>query len=129
MKIRLDEIDSKIVKENSTYTVVDNTYLNNLVVSKTILHPNQETTGHSHKGQEEVYQFVSGLGLMDVGDKWFLVNSGDIVLIPDGDFHRVYNTSKHEDLIFVCVFNGKREVLGNEQFDEIPEEPEEYENE
>ena len=112
MKIKLNEIDSKIVKENSTYTVIDNTELKNLVVSKTILHPNQETTGHSHKGQEEVYQFVSGLGLMDVGERHgVLVNSGDTVLIPDGDFHRVYNTSKHEDLIFVCVFNGKREVL------------------
>jgi len=115
MKIKLDEIDSKIVKENSTYTVVDNTYLNNLVVSKTILHPTQETTGHKHDGQEEVYQFVNGHGLMDVGERHgIVVNSGDTVLIPDGDFHRVYNTSKHEDLIFVCVFNGKREALGAE---------------
>jgi len=29
-------------------------------------------------------------------------------LIPDGDFHKVWNTSETEDLIFVCVFDGKR---------------------
>ena len=108
MKIKLNEIDSKIVKDNKTYTLVDNTQLNNLVVSKTILHPNQKTTGHNHEGQEEVYQFVSGQGYMDGGEKTFLVNPGDIILIPDGDFHRVYNTSKYEDLIFICVFDGKR---------------------
>ena len=27
---------------------------------------------------------------------------------PDGSFHRVSNTSKYEDLIFVCVFDGGR---------------------
>ena len=108
MKIKLNNTDSKIVKENSTYTLVDNTELKNLVVSKTILHPMQQTTGHDHDGQEEVYQFVSGYGKMDVGEKTFDVNPGDVVLIPDGDFHRVYNTSKYEQLIFVCVFDGKR---------------------
>jgi mannose-6-phosphate isomerase-like protein (cupin superfamily) len=109
MKIKLNDVDSKIVKENSTYTLVDNTDLKNLVVSKTILHPMQETTGHKHDGQEEVYQFVSGHGVMDVGDnRGFRVHPGDVVLIPDGAFHRVYNRSNYEQLIFVCVFDGKR---------------------
>ena len=80
MKIKLNDVDSKIVKENSTYTLVDNTDLKNLVVSKTILHPMQETTGHKHDGQEEVYQCVSGHGYMDVGEKSFDVNPGDVIL-------------------------------------------------
>ena len=110
MKIKLNETDSNIVKENSTYTLFDNTELNNLVVSKTILHPNKCTTGHSHKGQEEVYQFVSGEGCMEIGadQPTFNVNAGDIVLIPDGYFHKVHNKSKYEDLVFICVFDGKR---------------------
>ncbi len=45
---------------------------------------------------------------MIVGTNVYLVGPGDVVLIPDGDFHRVSNTSKYEDLIFVCVFDGKR---------------------
>jgi mannose-6-phosphate isomerase-like protein (cupin superfamily) len=45
---------------------------------------------------------------MDVGEKSFDVNPGDVILIPDGDFHRVYNRSNYEQLIFICVFDGKR---------------------
>ena len=108
MKIYLDEKDSKIIKQNKTYTLIDNTDLNGLIVSKTILHPLKETGGHNHEGQEEVYQFVSGKGTMVVGDIQFSVSAGDIILIPDGDFHKVWNTSKYEDLIFICVFDGGR---------------------
>tara|TARA_B100000287_G_scaffold20421_1_gene20396 strand:+ start:312 stop:644 length:333 start_codon:yes stop_codon:yes gene_type:complete len=108
MKIKLNKKDSKILKQNETYTLLDNTKLNNLVVSKTILHPKKNTTGHNHPGQEEVYHFISGTGYIILGDKQISVNAGDIVLIPDGYFHQVWNTSEIEDLIFVCVFDGKR---------------------
>ena len=113
MRIKLDNKDSKIVKDNDTYRLIDNTELNNLVVSKTILHPGKCTTGHEHEGQEEVYQFTSGHGKMEVipqrleMDETFDVGPGDI-LIPDGHFHKVWNESETEDLIFVCVFDGKR---------------------
>ena len=108
MKIKLDKTDSKVVKSNTVYDVIDNTNLKNLIVSKTILHPLKETGGHSHDGQEEVYQFVSGKGAMVVGDMQRVVSPGDIILIPDGAFHKVWNTSKYEDLIFICVFDGNR---------------------
>ena len=51
VKIKLDKTDSKVVKSNETYDVIDNTNLNNLVVSKTILHEGKETSGHNHSGQ------------------------------------------------------------------------------
>jgi mannose-6-phosphate isomerase-like protein (cupin superfamily) len=108
MKLNRDNITGNVVKSNETYTVIDNTVLTGLVVSKTILHPQKETTGHDHSGQEEVYQFVHGTGEMKVGQDRFSVSSGDVVLIPDGLFHKVWNTSCVEDLVFVCVFDGKR---------------------
>ena len=108
MKVSKEDLDGVCVKDNETYTVIDNTSLQNLVVSKTILHPGMQTTGHSHKGQEEVYQFVYGAGSMELGPDKFSVSAGDIVLIPDGYFHRVFNDSNVEDLTFVCVFDGKR---------------------
>ncbi len=108
MKIKLNEKDSKILKQNETYTLLDNTTLKKLVVSKTILHPGKNTTGHNHPGQEEVYHFTSGTGYIMVGDKEISVEAGDIVLIPDAYFHKVWNTSEIEDLIFVCVFDGQR---------------------
>tara|TARA_R100000458_G_scaffold59951_1_gene73183 strand:- start:13335 stop:13667 length:333 start_codon:yes stop_codon:yes gene_type:complete len=108
MKISLNELDSKVVKETDTYTLIDNNSLNNLVVSKTILYPGKHTNGHKHEGQEEVYQFVSGYGTMEVGGDNYAVSPGDVILIPDGAFHKVYNTNKYEALIFICVFDGKR---------------------
>ncbi len=107
MKIKLDKTDSKVVHSNETYDVIDNTNLDKLIVSKTILHPGKETGGHNHSGQEEVYIFTSGKGSMIVDTELNDVEMGDIVLIPDGDFHKVWNEGD-EDLIFVCVFDGGR---------------------
>lgn len=107
MKLNND-LDGTIVKSNETYVVVDNTVLDRLVVSKTTLYPGKETSGHSHDGQEEVYQFICGSGTMEVGLSRFPVCSGDVVLIPSGDFHKVWNSSTADDLVFICVFDGKR---------------------
>ena len=108
MKIELNEKDSKILKQNETYTLLDNTTLERLVISKTILHPKKNTNGHNHVGKEEVYHFVSGEGYIMVGDQNYPVGPGSIVAIPDGWIHKVWNSSEIEDLIFVCVFEGKR---------------------
>ena len=102
------EFDGKIVKKNKTYTVIDNTSLKGLVVSKTVLHPQKETGGHEHEGQEEVYQFVHGRGKMQINETLFDVGPTDVVLIEDGVFHKVYNDSEVDDLVFIYVFDGKR---------------------
>mgnify|MGYP003652132096 CR=1 FL=1 len=107
MKIKLDKTDSKVIHSNETYDVIDNTNLDKLIVSKTVLHPGKETSGHNHSGQEEVYIFTNGRGSMIVGTKTYDVKIGDIVLIPDGDFHKVWNEGD-DDLIFTCVFDGGR---------------------
>ena len=51
MKIKLDKTDSKVIHSNETYDVIDNTNLNNLIVSKTILHEGKNTSGNNHSGQ------------------------------------------------------------------------------
>ena len=110
MKIKLNKEDSKIVKSNETYDVIDNTNLKNLIVSKTILHAGKQTGGHNHTGQEEVYIFMKGEGTMIVGTNTFEVKAGDTILIPDGDFHQVTNTGFYaeDDLEFISVFDGGR---------------------
>ena len=107
MKLNTNNIGGQVVKANAVYTLRDNTELKNLVLSQTILHVAQNTNGHYHQGQEEVYFFMYGQGRMQVGDDTFEVTSGDIVLIKDGLFHKVWNTGD-SDLIFNCVFEGKR---------------------
>jgi len=107
MKLGNYDIQGNIVKDNETYIVKDNNTLKNLVVSTTCLHPKMSTSGHKHPGQEEVYTFMFGQGEMEIDDTRFPVTAGDIVIIPDGAFHRVHNTHA-VDLSFVCVFDGKR---------------------
>tara|TARA_R110001583_G_scaffold3753_1_gene23019 strand:- start:121 stop:579 length:459 start_codon:yes stop_codon:yes gene_type:complete len=106
--VTANNIGGEVVKDNETYIVKDNKQLNNLVVSSTLLKPAKETKGHSHIGQEEVYHFIRGDGEMTLGEETFEVSEGDVVLIPDGVFHKVSNTSKDFALYFVCVFDGKR---------------------
>lgn len=107
IKLNTNNIGGDIIKANSVYTLRDNKTLKNLVLSQTILHVNQNTNGHYHEGQEEVYFFMYGKGMMTVGDEQFDVQGGDIILIPDGLFHKVFNTGE-SDLVFNCVFDGKR---------------------
>ena len=95
------------VKEDERYIVTDNSLLKNLVASATYLNPDKSTSGHKHPGQEEVYIFMTGTGQMEIDDRNFDVKPGDVVLIEDGEFHRVHNDGK-EILEFVCVFDGKR---------------------
>lgn len=107
MKFGGYDVGGEVVKKDDRYIVKDNKTLKNLIVSSTTLHPGKSTSGHSHAGQEEVYHFVYGQGEMEVDGDRFSVLPGDIVLIPDGAFHRVHNTHV-VNLYFVCVFDGKR---------------------
>jgi oxalate decarboxylase/phosphoglucose isomerase-like protein (cupin superfamily) len=109
-KYHITNVGGEVVKDNETYVLKDNKTLKNLVLSSTLLRVGQQTRGHRHPGQEEVYIFVQGRGHMIVGDETdesFSVTAGDIVLIPDGAFHRVINDGEM-NLLFNCVFDGKR---------------------
>ena len=109
MKLKYNHFDigGDIVRDNEVYQVRDNQILKNLVLSSTRLYRGQATRGHSHVGQEEVYFFVQGTGIMYVDNETLRVGPGDIVLIPDGAFHRVINDGEM-NLVFNCVFDGTR---------------------
>mgnify|MGYP003327581477 FL=1 len=44
---------------------------------------------------------------MQIDDTKFNVKQGDVIPVPDGAFHRVFNESE-EILEFAAVFNGER---------------------
>jgi len=105
VKLSIDGFEKagRIVKKNDVYTVLDVSKLENLVVSMTVLHPGKETSGHSHKEADEVYFFVEGEGKMKIGNEKIEVGKGDIILIPGGSFHKVFNESG-SDMKFLSVF-------------------------
>jgi len=73
------------------------------VLSLTELKPFQETTGNQHKGKEEVYWFVKGKGKIQIGYRKKAVKEGDVVIVHNGIFHKVFNPNK-QYLIFYNVF-------------------------
>jgi len=106
MKYSKDDIGGEIVKQDERYVVKDNTELNNLVISSTALFPFKSTSGHSHEGQEEVYFFISGHGIIYLDYIPTRVGPGDIVTIHDGVHHRV--EAMEDGCYFICVFDGNR---------------------
>lgn len=90
------------VKDNAQYVLRDNRDLKNLVVSETVMKPNQSTNGHKHEGLEEVYIFTGGSGAMLINYEMHIVSSGDIVSIPAGAFHKV--RSGPQGLTFISIF-------------------------
>ena len=108
LKFKSLNIEGTVVKKDDRYIVKDNTVLKNLIVSSTRLNPRKSTSGHFHKGQEEVYMFLEGSGTMELDGVIHKVEAGDTVLIQDGVFHRVHADTV--ELYFVCVFDGRRTV-------------------
>ena len=102
------DITGDVYRSDEVYSVIDNLQLNKLVLSQVVLHKLQRTRGHTHEGCEEVYFFQFGQGTMVIGTEFETVTAGSIVLVPDGQFHRVINTGL-SDLIFHTVYNRLKE--------------------
>ena len=57
---------------------------------------------HAHKVQEQIYHVLEGEGLMELDDEKTVVRSGDVIFIPPGVRHAIYNTGL-TDLLFLVV--------------------------
>ena len=104
MKVKLDNVGGDLVKDNDTYVLTDNNYLNNLTYSRTLLKPGQKTNGHSHENEEEVYIFTEGQALMQIDTEYHHASKGDVFLIKAGEFHRVFNKHEKFPCAFTCIF-------------------------
>jgi len=94
---------AKLIRDNEIYRVYDLPELKHLNISLTELYPKKSTLGHSHKNVDEVYIFINGRGIMEVGKKIIKVKAGDLVPVRSGAFHRVHNKGK-EILSFWAIF-------------------------
>ena len=88
-------------KKDDRYEVYD-LELEDLTLSATYLNQGKSTTGHSHDW-EEAYYIIKGKGQILVGANMKEIRAGDIIIIPGGDFHRVFNDTCPK-LVFLCVF-------------------------
>lgn len=66
------------------------------------LHPGMSIGYHVHKGETEMFYFVSGKGRVKDDDREFDIQAGDCMATPSGHGHAVACTGD-EDLVFVAV--------------------------
>ena len=104
MKIKLTKMNGEVIKDNDTYVIEDNNYLEHLTISQTTLKMGQMTKGHMHENQEEVYTFTSGEAFMQIGEVYHHATDGDTFLVKAGEFHRVFNKSITKQCSFTCIF-------------------------
>ncbi|MEK7138579.1 MAG: cupin domain-containing protein [Patescibacteria group bacterium] len=94
---------AELIRDNETYKVYDLTMLKDLNLSLTELNPEKETSGHSHKDADEVYVFIDGNGRIETDEEKIKVKKGDVVTMPGGKFHKVFNEGE-KILSFWSVF-------------------------
>ena len=57
---------------------------------------------HTHRYQEQVYHVLDGEGLVQLGDRKQVVRKHDVVFVPPGVEHALYNTGL-TDLTFLVI--------------------------
>ena len=110
--LTLAKTDEKIVVDNEIYKIVDlNLYDSNgriaFTISSTTLRAGQQTSGHKHAKESEVYEFIEGHGQMILDDTTVTVKPGDYIFVEESKYHKVINLSNSNDLMFKCYFNGE----------------------
>ena len=67
-----------------------------------VYQPRAYVEPHRHRIQEQVYHVLDGEGLMEIEGKRTVVRKDDIVFIPPGVEHAIYNSGM-TDLRFIVV--------------------------
>ena len=57
---------------------------------------------HKHKVQEQIYHVLDGEGLMELDGDRIVVRSHDVIHIPPGVEHAIYNSGL-KDLVFLVI--------------------------
>lgn len=92
LRARVENRDKKVLRD--TYYLIDQKKGPSLRLTcgHTTVYPTGSTTGHAHDDMEEIYYFLSGEGIMVVGDDEFPVQAGDCLYVPPGAFHTTIQT-------------------------------------
>jgi mannose-6-phosphate isomerase-like protein (cupin superfamily) len=97
---------------------VDEPGFKDVCVKKLIVKPGQKPSYQSHKQRNEHWFVVQGTGDVVLNDRVIPVAVGSLVDVKIGDKHRVINTSKTQDLIFIEVQTGHYDEEDIERFED-----------
>ena len=74
-----------------------------ILVGLNAFEPGQEHALHAHPGQDKVYHVLSGSGLFLLDDRELPMQSGDLLVAPEGVPHGVRNTGTERLLILAIL--------------------------
>ena len=87
-------------------------------VKKITVKPGQKLSYQSHKQRNEHWFFVQGSGVVVLNGSEIKVEVGSSIDIKIGDKHRVINTSKDRELIFIESQTGHYDEADIERFED-----------
>lgn len=76
--------------------------LNNMSIAEITIPAGVEVTKHYHLESEEVYQIISGSGIMHLDSEELLMTPGQAVAIKVGQWHSIRNESS-EPLVMIVT--------------------------
>ena len=63
-----------------------------------VISPGKHSAAHYHKVSEETLYILAGSGRMQVDEKTFNVETGDVIFLQPGEIHSIYNDSETREL-------------------------------
>ena len=99
MKTRYIDLPSYVTKDGSVIREMmhpEHHGNKNQSIAEATIPVNGKTLLHKHKGTEEIYVILQGVGLMRLGDEEFEVTEGDTIAIVPGTPHNIRNISDSE---------------------------------
>jgi mannose-6-phosphate isomerase len=98
--------------------LVDEPGFKDVAVKKLIVKPGQKPSYQSHKQRNEHWFVVQGSGQVVINDETSEVKVGSFVDVKLGDKHRIINSSKNQDLIFIEIQTGHYDENDIERFED-----------
>jgi len=68
------------------------------------LKPGEEIGEETHEKSDQFFRFESGTGKCTVNGNNYVVNAGDVLLVPAGSKHNVINTDTSHDLKLYTIY-------------------------
>ncbi len=108
MKVRLDGVerdpalkadDGWIDMDVRWLVTADNVGAENSVFGLTIFPPGAKHDIHRHPNAEEIEYIVSGSGVAQVGEDNVEISAGELVFVPQNEYHGFHNTSDAETVM------------------------------
>jgi mannose-6-phosphate isomerase-like protein (cupin superfamily) len=102
--VRAEEREPYVTRDGSTVREIAGPAPGNAAnqsLAEATVPPGAETVEHLHRSSEEIYRFTAGSGRLRLGDEESKVSAGDVVVIPPGTHHKLWNTGT-EPLVVLC---------------------------